>query len=73
MNSWDKKHEKNFDVLFGKMKFIPSNRNEEWHIELAPGTRNLYFDEIAFMIEYLEAIGELRFKANTGSPRKDLF
>ena len=67
MNSWDGNSKKNFEILSNKMKFVPASNGHEWHFEL--DIQNLYFDELAFMIEYLEAIGELRFKANATTPR----
>lgn len=66
-NSWDKTHKENFEVLSRKMKFIPAQNGHDWYFEL--DIKNLYFDELAFMIEYLQAIGEMRFKINATSPR----
>ena len=67
-NSWDKVHKERFEVLSNKMKFVPENDGHEWHFELNNINR-IYFDELAFMIEYLQAIGEMRMKINATSPR----
>ena len=70
MNHWDKKHKRNFDdILRHKIGFIPADDGHEWYFDLKD-TKRLYFDELAFMIEYLEAIGEMRFKVNATKPRE---
>lgn len=70
MNSWDKSHRDIFKALSHKMKFVPKKGSHDWHFELKPGTINLYFDELAFMIEYLQAIGEMRMNIHATSPRR---
>ena len=67
IKKWDEQKRHNFEVLSNKMKFIPRTKDHEWYFEM--DLKNLYFDELAFMIEYLQAIGEMRFRVNIGQER----
>lgn len=71
MKTWDESHKERFEILSNKMKFHPRTDTHEWYFEL--DITNLYFDELAFMVEYLQAIGELRMKMNITTPRPDSF
>ena len=68
MINWDQHHIDNFDVLSNKIKFIPRTKDKEWYFEL--NIKNMYFDDLAFMIEFLQGIGEMRFKVNTSISRE---
>lgn len=72
MNSWDKKQIKNFEVISERIKFVrepKSNTMFRYHFDI-DGRYNLYFDELALMIQYLQAIGEMRFLVNQTEPDK---
>ena len=70
VTSWDKKQIDNFETINYRIRFVQERKDNllnRWHFDL-DGCYNLYFDELAIMIQYLQAIGEMRFVVNQTEP-----
>lgn len=67
MTHWDKSKKENFQIISRRITFVPEDHGHKWHFSI-DNRYNLYFDELALMIDYLQAINELRFTSNTTRP-----
>lgn len=69
--TWDNEKKENFKVISHRVKWVPGVGGHQAHFCIAD-SYNLYLDELFIMINFLQAIGDLRFNPNHQECGEDL-
>lgn len=64
---WDAEKKENFKIISNRVKWVPKNGVQQAHFSLGD-SYNLYLDELFIMVDYLQAIGEMRLASNSQEP-----